>query len=69
MENNFYLQRSDSDDELSIFGQFVGRTLRKLSASSAALAIQVKKQINDILCEAELEACQMDPETSNSSIN
>uniref|UniRef100_A0AC35FHB1 Uncharacterized protein n=1 Tax=Panagrolaimus sp. PS1159 TaxID=55785 RepID=A0AC35FHB1_9BILA len=42
------------DDELSIFGVFVGRSLRKLASSSPALAIQVKKQINDLLCEAEL---------------
>uniref|UniRef100_A0A914YVS8 MADF domain-containing protein n=1 Tax=Panagrolaimus superbus TaxID=310955 RepID=A0A914YVS8_9BILA len=47
-------KNEDSDDELSIFGVFVGRSLRKLASSSPALAIQVKKQINDLLCEAEL---------------
>uniref|UniRef100_A0A7E4URH9 MADF domain-containing protein n=1 Tax=Panagrellus redivivus TaxID=6233 RepID=A0A7E4URH9_PANRE len=42
------------EDHLGVFGQFVAQTLRNLSTTTPALAIQVKRQIHDLLCEAEL---------------
>ena len=46
------LQEKDDEDEFSNFGKTVADTVRKLPR---IFQIQVKKKINDILFEAEME--------------
>uniref|UniRef100_A0A914DF63 MADF domain-containing protein n=1 Tax=Acrobeloides nanus TaxID=290746 RepID=A0A914DF63_9BILA len=45
---------NDTSDDLECWGRFVVSTVRKLASHSPAVAVEVKKRINDILYEVEL---------------
>lgn len=61
------LPADNCHDDSLIFGQLVGTTLQKLCATSPALAIKAKKKISDYLWEVQLEACQLESDSSTNS--